>query len=36
MDPESLERWKKEFENERKEQLSKAKELQKETIARRK
>ena len=36
MDPESLEKWKLELENDRRDQLTKAKELQKETILRRK
>ena len=36
MDTDSVEKWKMEFENERKDQLTKAKELQKETMQRRK
>jgi hypothetical protein len=36
MDPESLEKWKQEFQNERIEQFNKTKELQKETAQRRK
>ena len=36
MDSESVEKWKQEFENDRREQLSKAKELHKETMQRRK
>jgi hypothetical protein len=36
MDPESVEKWKQELENDRRDQLTKAKELQKETMQRRK
>ena len=36
MDPETLEKWKEAFQNERKEYLTKAKDIQKETLQRKK